>query len=96
MLDLSHLSKTFYPGTVNEKKALDDLSLSVKDGDFISIIGANGAGKSTLFNAISGVFLTDSGRITLDGEDITLLPEYRRSKLIGRLFQDPAQGTAPA
>ena len=95
MLELSHLSKTFHPGTVNEKKALDDLSLSVKDGDFISIIGANGAGKSTLFNAISGVFLTDSGRITLDGEDITLLPEYRRSKLIGRLFQDPAQGTAP-
>ena len=95
MLELSHLSKTFHPGTVNEKKALHDLSLSVKDGDFISIIGANGAGKSTLFNAISGVFLTDSGRITLDGEDITLLPEYRRSKLIGRLFQDPAQGTAP-
>ena len=86
MLELSHLSKTFHPGTVNEKKALDDLSLSVKDGDFISIIGANGAGKSTLFNAISGVFLTDSGRITLDGEDITLLPEYRRSKQIGRLF----------
>ena len=95
MLELSHLSKVFDPGTVNEKKALDDLSLSVKDGDFISIIGANGAGKSTLFNAISGVFLTDSGRIALDGEDITLLPEYKRSKTIGRLFQDPARGTAP-
>ena len=95
MLELSHICKTFYPGTVNEKQALCDLSLSVKDGDFISIIGANGAGKSTLFNAVSGVFLTDSGRILLDGKDITLLPEYKRSKWIGRLFQDPARGTAP-
>ena len=95
MLELKRLSKTFYPGTVNEKKALCELSLTVKDRDFVSIIGANGAGKSTLFNAISGVFLTDSGRILLDGEDITLWPEHRRSRLIGRLFQDPSQGTAP-
>ena len=95
MLELDHISKTFNPGTVNEKRALHDLSLSVKDGDFISIIGANGAGKSTLFNAIAGSFFTDSGRITLGGTDITLQPEYVRAKVIGRLFQDPMRGTAP-
>ena len=95
MLTLSHISKTFNPGTVNEKKALEDLSLHLDAGDFVTIIGANGAGKSTLFNAIGGSFFTDSGTIELGGEDITFLPEYRRAKNIGRLFQDPMSGSAP-
>ena len=95
MLDISHISKTFNPGTVNAKKALDDLSLFVKDGEFVTIIGANGAGKSTLFNAVCGSFITDTGSITLDGRDVTLLPEYMRAKQIGRLFQDPMRGSAP-
>ena len=95
MLELQRISKTFNPGTVNEKRALHELSLSVKDGDFVTIIGANGAGKSTLFNAIAGSFYTDSGRILLGGTDITLEPEYVRAKTIGRLFQDPMRGTAP-
>lgn len=95
MLEISHISKTFNPGTVNAKKAIDDLSLSVAEGDFITVIGANGAGKSTLFNAIAGSFITDSGRIVLDGQDVTLTPEHKRAKLIGRLFQDPMRGSAP-
>lgn len=95
MLTISHISKTFNPGTVNEKKALTDLSLHLAPGDFATIIGANGAGKSTLFNAIGGSFFTDSGSITLDGEDITFLPEYKRARRIGRLFQDPMSGSAP-
>ena len=95
MLNVSHISKTFNPGTVNAKKALDDLSLLVQNGDFVTIIGANGAGKSTLFNAISGSFFTDSGKILLDGTDMTLMPEYKRAKNIGRLFQDPLRGSAP-
>ncbi len=95
MLKLTHISKTFNPGTVNEKKALYDISLDVADGDFISIIGSNGAGKSTVFNAIAGSFYTDSGSIFLDGEDITLQPEHVRAKKIGRLFQDPMRGSAP-
>lgn len=95
MLKIDNIHKTFNPGTVNEKKALCGLSLTVNDGDFISIIGANGAGKSTLFNAIAGTFLTDSGSIILDGEDITLTPEHIRARSIGRLFQDPLKGTAP-
>ena len=95
MLSIQHISKTFNPGTVNAKTALHDLSLEVADGDFISIIGANGAGKSTLFNAIAGSFFTDSGTITLGGEDITLAPEHQRAKNIGRLFQDPMRGSAP-
>ncbi len=95
MLNIENISKTFNPGTVNEKQALKGLSLNVEKGDFISIIGANGAGKSTLFNAIAGTFLTDEGRILLDGEDITLTPEHIRAKTIGRLFQDPLKGTAP-
>ena len=88
MLEISHISKTFNPGTANAKKAIDDLSLSVAEGDFITVIGANGAGKSTLFNAIAG-------SISLDGKDITLMPEHKRAKSIGRLFQDPMRGTAP-
>ena len=95
MLELRHVSKTFYSGTGDAKRALNDLSLSVPDGDFIAIIGANGAGKSTLFNAVCGDFLTDSGTIGLDGRDITLLPSHRRAKMIGRLFQDPMRGSAP-
>ena len=95
MLKLSGVSKTFNPGTVNEKKALTDVDLRLERGDFITIVGSNGAGKSTLFNAISGVFFADAGSIVLDGEDITFQPEYRRSQEIGRLFQDPMKGTAP-
>ncbi|MBQ9662168.1 MAG: ATP-binding cassette domain-containing protein [Oscillospiraceae bacterium] len=95
MLTLTHISKTFNPGTVNEKCAIRDLSLHLDPGDFVTIIGANGAGKSTLFNAIAGSFFTDSGSIVLDGKDITFLPEYRRAKIIGRLFQDPMLGSAP-
>ena len=95
MLELSHISKTFNPGTVNAKTALQDLSLTVNAGDFITIIGANGAGKSTLFNAIAGSFFTDTGSIRLDGKDITLMPEFRRASQIGRLFQDPMRGSAP-
>ena len=95
MLTLSHISKTFNPGTVNEKTAIKDLSLHLDKGDFVSIIGANGAGKSTLFNAISGSFYTDEGSVVLDGEDVTFKPEYKRAKSIGRLFQDPMLGSAP-
>ncbi len=95
MLSLQSISKTFNPGTVNEKTAIRDLSLHLDKGDFVTIIGANGAGKSTLFNAIAGSFFTDSGSITLDGQDITFLPEYKRAKTIGRLFQDPMLGSAP-
>ena len=95
MLEVKKLSKTFNPGTINEKKALTELSLSLQTGDFVTIVGSNGAGKSTLFNAIAGSFYPDSGRIVLDGEDVTFLPDYRRSKYIGRMFQDPLRGTAP-
>ena len=95
MLKLENLRKTFNPGTQDAKLALDGLSLDVKKGDFISIIGANGAGKSTLFNAICGSFLVDEGRVVLDGQDVTLMPEHRRAKVIGRLFQDPMRGSAP-
>lgn len=95
MLKIEHISKTFNPGTVNEKKAIQDLSLTMESGDFATIVGSNGAGKSTLFGAIAGSFITDTGSITLEGEDITFTPEYKRSKRIGRLFQDPLRGTAP-
>lgn len=95
MLTLSHISKTFNPGTVNEKKAITDLSLHLDPGDFVTIIGSNGAGKSTLFNAIAGSFFTESGSIFLDGKDITFQPEFRRAKQMGRLFQDPMRGSAP-
>lgn len=95
MLDLKNLSLTFYPGTINEKVALDHVSFYVEEGDFISVLGTNGAGKSTLLNVISGSLGCDSGQIILDGEDITKYPEYKRAKKIGRLFQDPLKGTAP-
>ncbi len=95
MLDIQNISKTFNPGTVNEKKALSGLSLHLEPGDFVTIVGSNGAGKSTLFNAIAGAFYVDEGSIRLSGEDITFKPEYRRSREMGRLFQDPMRGTAP-
>ena len=95
MLELKNVSKTFNPGTVNEKKALDGLSVTLADGDFVTIVGSNGAGKSTLFNAIAGDFYVDEGSIALDGQDITYLPAHKRSRQIGRLFQDPMRGTAP-
>ncbi len=95
MLILKDLTKTFNPGTVDAKLALDHVDLTVNDGDFITIIGANGAGKSTLFNAICGSFITDTGTIFLDGKNITMLAEHKRARVIGRLFQDPMRGTAP-
>lgn len=95
MLEISHISKTFNIGTVNEKKALADVSLSLAAGDFATIVGSNGAGKSTLFNAITGAFFVDEGRIILGDEDITYKKEYKRSEVIGHLFQDPLRGTAP-
>ena len=96
MLDLRDISKTFNPGTVNEKTALSHLSLHMEPGDFVSIIGSNGAGKSTLLNAVAGSFVVDSGSIALDGRDITFVPDFKRSRMIGRLFQDPLRGTAPS
>ena len=95
MLKLEGVSKTFYPGTVNEKRALNKVTLHLAPGDFATVVGSNGAGKSTLFNAICGVFYADEGSIVLGGEDVTFKPEYRRSREIGRLFQDPMKGTAP-
>lgn len=95
MLKLENICLTFNPGTVNEKKALENLSLHLDKGDFVTILGSNGAGKSTLFNTIAGTYLPDSGSVYLDGKDITKLPDYKRSKEIGRLFQDPLKGTAP-
>ncbi len=95
MLKIEKISKTFYPGTVNEKKALSGLSLVLEDGDFATIVGSNGAGKSTLFNAVAGSFYPDEGYIELDDKDITFVKEHVRSQYIGRLFQDPLMGTAP-
>ena len=95
MLKINNISKTFNPGTVNEKKALNNLSLHLEKGDFVTILGSNGAGKSTLFNAIAGTFPVDQGDIRLDGVNITSQPDFKRSKFIGRLFQDPLKGTAP-
>ena len=95
MLNTQQISKTFKPGTITAKTAISNLSLHLNDGDFVTIIGSNGAGKSTMFNAIAGVFYVDEGSISLGGKDITFLPEYRRSRMIGRLFQDPLKGTAP-
>ena len=95
MLRMEQISKTFNPGTVNEKKALNAVSLHLKPGDFAAIVGSNGAGKSTLLNAVAGSFYVDEGSITLGGKNITFTPEHRRSRSIGRLFQDPLRGTAP-
>lgn len=95
MLEVTNAVKVFAKGTVNEHTALDKLNLSLPDGDFVTIIGSNGAGKSTLFNAVCGSFLLDSGKIVLDGKDITFMQEHKRAKMIGRVFQDPMKGTAP-
>jgi len=94
MLELKNISKTFNPGTVNEKQALKGLSLTLEDGDFVTVIGGNGAGKSTMLNAIAGVWPIDEGQIIIDGQDVTNLPEYKRAKFLGRVFQDPMTGTA--
>ncbi|MCD8090164.1 MAG: ATP-binding cassette domain-containing protein [Clostridiales bacterium] len=95
MLELKEISKTFNPGTVNEKTAVEKLSLYLEEGDFATVVGSNGAGKSTMFNAITGQFYVDEGQIILDGEDITYKKRHLRSKNIGHLFQDPLKGTAP-
>ena len=94
MLEIQNIFKTFNAGTINEKRALNGVSLTLNDGDFVTVIGGNGAGKSTLLNAIAGVFGGDSGKILIDGMDLTHLPEYKRAKYIGRVFQDPMMGTA--
>lgn len=95
MLDLNDVSVTFHAGTVNERKALDHVSLYLDRGEFVCVLGTNGAGKSTLLNAVSGTLSADSGTITLDGMDLTRQPEHKRARYIGRLFQDPMKGTAP-
>ncbi len=94
MLQIKEISKTFNPGTVNEKQALRSLSLTLADGDFVTVIGGNGAGKSTLLNAIAGTWYVDEGKILVDDKDVTGLPEYKRAKFLGRVFQDPMNGTA--
>ena len=94
MLRIENVVKTFNPGTVNEKVALNGLNLHLKEGEFVTVIGGNGAGKSTMLNAVAGVWGVDSGKITIGGVDVTNLPEYQRAKYIGRVFQDPMMGTA--
>lgn len=94
MLEIRNVCKTFNPGTINEKVALRGVNLTLNDGDFVTVIGGNGAGKSTLLNMLTGVYYVDSGSIIVDGEDITNLPEYKRAKYFGRVFQDPMTGTA--
>jgi len=94
MLEIKNLHKTFFPGTINEKKALNGIDLTLNDGDFVTVIGGNGAGKSTILNMISGVYAPDCGSIVIDGADVTKLPEYKRAKYLGRVFQDPMMGTA--
>ena len=94
MLKIENVYKTFNAGTINEKVALQGLNLHLKEGDFVTVIGGNGAGKSTMLNAVTGVFGVDSGKILVDGVDVSHLPEYKRAKYIGRVFQDPMMGTA--
>ncbi|MBQ8813058.1 MAG: ABC transporter ATP-binding protein [Lachnospiraceae bacterium] len=95
MLKITDLQKTFNPGTVNEKMALTGLNLTIEDGDFVTVIGGNGAGKSTMLNAIAGVWKPDYGTIEIDGVDVTNMPEHKRAKFLGRVFQDPMKGTSP-
>ena len=94
MLNINHIAKTFNPGTITEKRALTDVDLKLNEGDFVTIIGGNGAGKSTPLNAVAGVFTVDKGTIEVDGVDVTRLPEFKRAKYLGRVFQDPMTGTA--
>lgn len=95
MLELNNISKTFYPGTVNAKTALDNLNLKLNPGDFVTVIGGNGAGKSTMLGVIAGNVQVDSGSVIIDGQNVTRLPEYKRAAFLGRVFQDPMMGTAP-
>lgn len=95
MLSINGVSKTFMPGTANEKTALANISLTLNPGDWVTVIGSNGAGKSTLLNAIAGSILVDSGSIAVDGQDITRMPEHKRASMLGHVFQDPMKGTAP-
>ena len=94
MLNITNVQKTFNPGTINEKKALNGINLHLDEGDFVTVIGGNGAGKSTMLNMVAGVYPVDSGSIVIDGVDVTRLPEYKRAKYLGRVFQDPMTGTA--
>ncbi|MBQ1995251.1 MAG: ABC transporter ATP-binding protein [Clostridia bacterium] len=94
MLDIKNVEKTFNPGTINEKKALNNINLHLDEGDFVTVIGGNGAGKSTMLNMVAGVYPVDCGSIVIDGVDVTRLPEYKRAKYLGRVFQDPMTGTA--
>ena len=94
MLEIKNVYKTFNPGTINEKKALNGVDLTLNDGDFVTVIGGNGAGKSTLLNMITGVYSIDSGSIVIDGIDVTNMSEHKRAKFFGRVFQDPMTGTA--
>lgn len=95
MLELTNISKTFAKGTVNEHAALKNINLSLDKGEFVTIVGSNGAGKSTLFNMICGTYMQDRGKIVLDDKDISFMPEHKRARMIGRVFQDPMKGTAP-
>ena len=94
MLDIIDVYKAFNPGTINEKVALNGLNLTLNEGDFVTVIGGNGAGKSTMLNAVAGVFKPDFGKITIDSVDVTNIPEHKRAKFLGRVFQDPMMGTA--
>ena len=96
MLEIKEIWKTFNPGTVNEKQALRGVSLTLADGDFVTVIGGNGAGKSTMLNAVAGTWTVDAGTISIGGTDVTRLPEFKRAAFIGRVFQDPMLGTAPS
>ena len=95
MLEIKNINKTFFPGTVNERKALRDVSLTLNDAEFVTVIGSNGAGKSTILNMVGGKLRPDTGSVTIAGKDVTRLPDYARAKYIGRVFQDPMAGTAP-
>ncbi|SJN12869.1 Methionine ABC transporter ATP-binding protein [Leucobacter sp. 7(1)] len=95
MLNIDRISKTFFAGTINERKALVDLSLQMNEGDFVTVIGSNGAGKSTLLNAVAGRYTVDTGELTIDGNPVSKLKEFQRARYVGRVFQDPMAGTAP-
>ena len=94
MLELKNIYKTFNPGTINEKVALNGLNLTLNEGDFVTVIGGNGAGKSTMLNAVAGTWMVDEGQIIIDGKDVTKVPEHKRAAYLGRVFQDPMMGTA--
>ena len=95
MLEISQVSKTFFPNTVNERRALQGIDLHLAEGDFVTVIGSNGAGKSTILNTIAGKLLPDTGTVAVGGKDVTRMPDHRRAASIGRVFQDPTAGTAP-